>query len=465
MTSNSNIIKSKNKYLESLKKRNLNTPQILQTGLYLTWGTSLLLALTTISGAQVQRHAIKTVGEDAARSVITAQQIKDSLADMGANAVNQLLVKPGQNLTADKGFEYRRERLGKFLVQAAQNITYGDKEREPITNMVNGLTQYMLVIQQARDANARGDNNALLTHYYEAVKINEKQIQPNADTLNQVNLDTLNQTYEQQKIANAASELLILMTGLTLLVVLLGTQLFLYRRMRRVINPKLLAATIISFLFISYSIYALESSVSNLKLAKEDAFESLYALRQARALAYSANRDESRFLLDRANAAKYEQAFQEKINKIVTLPPGYTLKTIIPKLAKGEQVKDFTGLIGDEFKNITSAGEREAAVATMTALDKYLDIDKQIRQLAVSGKYAEAIQLATGLSQGESDWAFEQFKIAHQKLLDINQQQFDGAIKDGFANVQNLEIIALITAITVSTLALFGLRQRLLEYQ
>ncbi|MBW4600063.1 MAG: hypothetical protein KME29_10750 [Calothrix sp. FI2-JRJ7] len=428
------------KYFSCLRKRNLNTPQILQTALYLTWGTSLLLAVTTIFGAQVQRNAIKTVGKDAAPSVLTAQQIKDSLADMGANAVNQLLVKPGQNPTADKGFEYRRERLGHFLVQAAQNITYGDKEREPITDMLNGLTQYMLVIQQARDANARGDNNALLAHYYEAVKINEQQIQPNADKLSQINLDTLNQTYERQKIASAASELLIVITGLTLLIVLLGTQLFLYRRMRRVINPMLVAATIISFLFISYSIHALESSVSNLKIAKEEAFQSLYTLRQARALAYSANRDKSRFLLDRTNAAKYEQAFQDKIKKI-------------------------NNLMADELKNITFAGEREATVATKNALGKYLDIDKQIRQLAASGKYAEAIKLCTGLSQGDSNWAFEQFKIAHQKVLDINTKEFNGAVEDGFKNVQGLELIALGTAIIVSTLALFGLRKRLLEYR
>lgn len=437
---NLNNMSAPSKYFSSLRKRKLNTPQILQTGLYLTWGTSLLLAVTTIFGAQVQRNAIKTVGKDAAPSVLTAQKIKDSLADMGANAVNQLLVKPGQNPTADKGFEYRRERLGNFLVQAAQNITYGDKEREPIINMVNGLTQYMLVIQQARYANARGDNNALLAHYYEAVKINEQQIQPNADKLNQVNLNTLNQTYEQHKIASAASKILIVITGLILLIVLLGTQLFLYRRMRRVINPMLLAATIISFLFISYSIHALESSVSNLKVAKEDAFQSLYALRQARALAYSANRDESRFLLDRTNAAKYEQAFQDKIKKI-------------------------NNLMADELKNITFAGEREATVATITALDKYLDIDKQIRQLAASGKYAEAIQLCTGMNQGDSNWAFEQFKTAHQKVIDINIKEFDGAVEDGFKNVHNLEIISLGTAITVSTLALFGLRKRLLEYR
>lgn len=438
MTTNSNI--SKSNYFSSLRKKTLNTPQILQTGLYLTWATSLLLAVTTIFGAQIQRNAIKTVGKDAAPSVLTAQQIKDSLADMGANAVNQLLVKPGQNPSADEGFEYRRERLGHFLVEAAQNITYGDKEREPITNMLNGLTKYMLVIQQARDANARGDNNALLAHYYEAVKINEQQIQPNADKLNQVNLDTLNQTYEQQKIANAASELLIVITGLTLLVVLLGTQLFLYRRMRRVINPMLLVATIISFLFISYSIYALESSASNLKVAKEDAFQSLYALRQARALAYGANRDESRFLLDRTNAAKHEQAFQDKIKKI-------------------------NSLMNDELKNITFAGEREATLVTITALNKYLEIDKQIRQLAASGKYAEAIQLCTGMSQGDSNLAFEEFKNAHQKVLDINMKEFKGAVEDGFKNVQGLEVIALTTAITVSTLALFGLRKRMLEYR
>jgi hypothetical protein len=40
-------------------------------------------------------------------------------------------------------------------------------------------------------------------------------------------------------------------------------------------------------------------------------------------------------------------------------------------------------------------------------------------QLQQSGKHADAIALCVGNNPGQSNWAFEQFKQANQKTLDI----------------------------------------------
>jgi hypothetical protein len=450
-------------HFSSLKKRDFSTPQFLKAALYMTWGASLLLVVTTISGIQSQRHAIKTVGKDAAPSVLAAQQIKDSLADMGANAANQLLVKPGSNPEADKGFESRRQKLGTLIVAASKNITYGEEESKPLTDMVNGLTQYMLTIQQARDANARGERANMLAAYYEAVKVNEQQIQPAADALSKVNLDNLNRIYELQTVNSVISLLFITIAGLFLLAVLIATQLFLYRRMRRIVNPMLATATAISVIFLGYTFHCLQSASSQLKIAKEDAFISLYSLRQARALAYGANRDESRYLLDTANQVKHEQAFKEKINKIAQPPNGKTLEwTVTNNVNPGFGL---SGLLGEEFKNITFDGEREAVIKTVKTLVQYLAIDERIRQLERSGKHAEAIQLCVSSKPGDSNWAFEEFKVAHQKVMDINQAAFDKAIEQGSKNVENFEIKVTGVAIIISVLVLLGMRDRIKEYE
>jgi hypothetical protein len=77
--------------------RKFNTLQLLRSGWYLVWGVSLLLLIVSISGVNSQRQALKTVGKDAAPSILTAQELQDSFADMDASLANELLLKPGDN--------------------------------------------------------------------------------------------------------------------------------------------------------------------------------------------------------------------------------------------------------------------------------------------------------------------------------------------------------------------------------
>ena len=90
-------------------KQHLNTPQLLRSGWYLTWGVSLLLLIASIYGVSSQRQALKTVGKDAAPSILTAQQLQDSFADMDASLANELLLKPGNNQQALANFEINRK--------------------------------------------------------------------------------------------------------------------------------------------------------------------------------------------------------------------------------------------------------------------------------------------------------------------------------------------------------------------
>ncbi len=67
----------------------MNTLQTLWAGLYLIWALDAMLLFAAITGVQVHRDAMKTVGKDTAPSIIAAQHIKTSMADMDANVANE----------------------------------------------------------------------------------------------------------------------------------------------------------------------------------------------------------------------------------------------------------------------------------------------------------------------------------------------------------------------------------------
>ena len=441
------------------------TPQLLKGGLYLTWGASLLLLIATLAGVQGQRYSIKTIGKDAVPSIITAQRIKDALTGMDANAANELLVKPGQNPGAIKDYEERRQKLAERLVAAAENITYGDAERKPIQTLQLAQGEYIAKIQRARDFNERGDANGVALTYRTAAEIMDKTLLPAADVLDKANSDELENVYKVQQLTAGRSLFLIVISGLLLIGVLVTIQVFLYYRMRRILNPMLLAATAIALIFLGYTTQALLSASYHLKVAKKDAFESIHALRKMRAFAYSMNADESRYLLDKALAAKHEQAFFEKATKLAQIRNGQTFETVVATLTSGKPVDGLvTGYLADELKNITFPGEREAAIATLKTFGIYFNIDTQIRQLEQSGKHESALALCVGTNQGQSNWAFTQFLNANDRAFNINQKAFDEAVQQGLKDMDGFEISSPVVAVLVGLLTLFGLRSRLKEY-
>src|SRR5436309_681979 len=119
------------------------SPPILPTG---AWSTprrlraftiailALSLSLFIVGEATLSRarFAMKTIGRDAAPSIIAAQEISATLAELDVNAANYILGTVVHQQTAHQVYEEQRIRVTKRLVDAAENITYGDAEKQPI---------------------------------------------------------------------------------------------------------------------------------------------------------------------------------------------------------------------------------------------------------------------------------------------------------------------------------------------
>ena len=105
---------------------------------------------------------MQTIGKDAAPSIIAAQRIRSSLADMDSNLANGLIGGPGEHPEATQAYEARRLEVTEGLLAAAGNITYGDAERVPIRTLINGLGPYEEAAARARILHERGDSGFLI---------------------------------------------------------------------------------------------------------------------------------------------------------------------------------------------------------------------------------------------------------------------------------------------------------------
>jgi hypothetical protein len=422
-------------------KPKLNTPRTLVARLYVIWGLDALLLMTAILGAQVHRDAMKGVGRDTAPSIIHAQEIKTAMADMDANVANELLGDPGKMPEAVNTYERRRKDVATALIGAARTIS-NQEDQEPIEAIQVGLGTYEGRVQHARDLHDRGDKG-FVNAYREAAKVMDYQLLPEADRLDNIKLKELQGIYESMSNRSVASVFLLLAAGVALLGVLIVVQKFLTERTHRILNPMLLAATFLTLAFVFYTFVTLGSERHRLKVAKQDAFDSISVLLRAQAVGYAANADHSRYLLDTAHAPDYEAAFFAKADLLVK-----------------QSGSDIKGYLADELKNITFEGEEAAARATLADFREYLNIDKEIRQLQQAGKRAEALELCIG----KSNAAFDQFDKALGRTVDINQQAFNAAVEGGFEALSYFELKASLIAIAIALLAFFGLLKRIQEY-
>jgi hypothetical protein len=438
-----------------------NTPQRLRASVIAIWIGAVIYFLLVMVTVNQLHGAIRTVGSDAAPSIIAAQKMRAFLSDMDSNLANELIGKPGQNMDAVKAYAVRRDAVADNLVSAAQNITYGDAERGPVLKIAQGMMQYSELAAQARSFHERGDA-AMLAAYREATGVLHGMTDQ-AIQLDKVNNDHLEQEYSLSRTISYVLLGLTLVCGVGLLGMLFVVQTFLLRRMKRVINPALAGATGLGVLFVLLTLGQLLHAASSLKIAKEDAFDSVRTLWQARAVAFDANGDESRWLLDRPFAAKYEQSFFASSNRLLKLEPGQHVDFVATAKQQGSGGSEVPYL-AKEINNITFPGEQEAAEAMIKEYGEYFLIDARIRTLENSGDQARAVAVCIGNDPGESNYAFDRFDQATEKTIDINQKEFDRSITEGLRAVDRIGTVNPLIALAIIGLAFAGIRPRLQEY-
>lgn len=433
-----------------------------------------LVGQRAVSG---QQAALRTIGHDTAPDVASAGDISFSLADMDANAANYLLVgdRTDLGLTRQQAtdlYDERRSTVIDQLANAASNAGSA-ADRELVGEILDGLGAFEADVARARLLSDQGDPAAAVRAYTEATDLMHDDLLPAADQLGSNNAAGLQRTYDNARSAATLRLALLSVIGLGLLTLLIVTQIYLRRRMRRIFNPGLVAATLLTAGLLVGLTVVLHGGAEDLRAANQDAFASVLALSQARAVAYDANGDESRYLIDPGRAPAYEETFFDRTTQLVALD-GATLQTFDDTFAtalgraKSSDADDdvaFDGYFGTALRNITFDGERDLALTTLDTYAVYQTKDRQIRALEASGNHAEAVRFCLSYDQGDSNWAYARFDDALTGFRDLNQGYFERFIDRGDKRLAGWSTIALAVAAAIIALVVLGLWWRLAEYR
>lgn len=432
-------------------------------------GLTLLVALVGLKAYWAYANVVQTIGKDTVPSIVAAEKIRTELADAHTDIINLFLTREqGEAGPSRLAYAKAMANADESLVAAAQNITYGDDERRPIMAALSKLAEYQRVIGMADEARMHeaqrsdtpdGRDVELLAR---ADALMREQILPAVVALDQANFSHVGEAYSEGQHTARLWLAGFVALALVLGAVMLETQFKLFVTFRRILNlPMAAGLAVFAVALIAFGTHA-ANTLGEVKTAKEDAFDSVHALTKVKAVSYSANAQESVYLLlhDKAVKSRQTELFNEASHAIFSghvkdidhLPGDW-------KTLKGQ------GLLGDELANITFYGEDEAARQTLQGWLQYVQIDAQIRALEESGKHDGAVALCLGTQPMQSDWAFSSFMKSLDATLEINQRQFDLAIARAFQHVMWLWmlLIALLVAPIAGTV--IGLQTRLAEFK
>ncbi|MFF3511657.1 hypothetical protein [Streptomyces sp. NPDC002573] len=436
-------------------------------------------ALLTVAGLAANGTWDSVAERDAPRTT-SAADLNLALNDMDAQAANILLSsgdagKGRLQTPYDKavGFygEARRE-IGHDLRTLAVAAQGERSDEKTVENLTDGFAEYQELIGRALENDGHtGGKPAALADYRKATDLLQGKLLPESRTLVSANDRAFDAEYSAARSTLSAQLAGTAALGVPLLAALGILQWYLTRRFHRILNPPLLAATACALLAVVLGAQMLTSSSGNLRGARRDAFDSVVALSRARAIAYDANADESRYLLDPQRREQYAQSFLAKSQKLYGIK-GATLDTYDAGLATSWRAYRtdhhdlrFTGEFRRELDNITFPGERAAAEKTVETYAVYQRDDRRIRALLAAGKEHEAVEFCMDWEPDTSNAHFGAWMAALDKVTDINRAHFTSSVQDGRAAVNDLLPWAGGLLLAAMVLTLLGLRPRLAEFR
>ncbi|MCX5388842.1 hypothetical protein [Streptomyces sp. NBC_00094] len=377
---------------------------------------------------------------------MSAAGLNLALNDMDAQAVDSLLA----NGDAGKGrmtvpydeaiqlYDEAREAVSRDL-RTLGVAADGDAGAERTVERLTGdFARYQEFIGRALESDTRtGGKPDAVENYRTANDLLTQRLLPEARSLVDGTNRQFEDAYEAERSDLGIQVPLLLALGLTVLAVLALLQGYLARRFRRVLTPGLVAATACALLAVFLGSQALTATSEQLRVARRDAFDSVVALSRARAIAYDANADESRYLLDRARRVAQEAAFLGKSQSLYGMT-GADLPSYEPRLGEtwkayqeDHEDKRFTGEFRRDLDNITFPGERAAAERTIEAYAAYQRDDRTIRSLVAAGREREAVSFCISWEPGKSNAHFGAWMKARDEVTAINSRAFDAAAADG----------------------------------
>jgi hypothetical protein len=495
--------------LASLTRRGSwrTTPRLIE----ILFVSILLLCAIVLFGSRSAitryQHAVERIGREAEPTVLTAEKLTRTLADMDAEIADSALGNDASwpHYVADSN------RISALLVRLSRDVGYSDTETAGLIDLVAQLRGYYQKIGGASVATAEitGTNEQLaMTTTLWASRLLRRDLIPRAQIIKARAGADLAEAYADYRNGSALALGLALLPLLLLLGALLFAQLLLTRRTRRLVNLPLGVTSLLLAGYVGWFAATAAGDRAAIMSAKEDFFDDLKVVSDTTIAAQLMKADESMWLFEyrhvpfeeRRLRQHYAHAFMNSAEQLFDCagpaapsgkPPGieYTaidaLAAVLARcepLLQGGQARTgavpagFTGPLADELRRGTAgtdsrdaspaedATARDAASSAISAFLSFLKIDRQVRLLALGGDRNQAVQLSIGHEADAGNGAFDALSTALGRLVDLDESGFkeriDAADRHIAAMSAGLGIILVLTVFS----AMAGLWPRYREY-
>ncbi len=425
------------------------------------------------------RDAAQTIGRDAEPSVALALRMAATLADLDALAAADSLTDGGATVGTSSRFRAGLDSLAADLVAASRNITYGDAEALPLRALARQLLRYEEAVVETRAA-AHGDP-WLMAHRLEwASRVDRGFVVPEAGALAAANADELERRYAAYRATSLVHGGVAFAAFVLLVAVQFGAQVWLARRMRRLVNPLLALAMLVTAAGGLWLGAAVLSERADLRAAKSDAYDSLRVLFEAKAAVNALRAGMSVWLLDPAARPEAQQRMGAAATALIgtdlsrperaqpllkQLRQSLALESAGSPAAALEAAPHPGGLLGAELENVTfGVPEREAATESVATLAAAVQTIRAITDQE-SRDRTSAIGRWLGEGAGGGAGAFQAVQAALDRTIAVNQVEFERRVTRALDMAALIPLVACGALAAAALLSVGGLWLRLREYR
>jgi hypothetical protein len=394
-----------------------------------------LLASLSLLMARVQDQ-VRIIGDEAAPQAATAADLYFALSDLDAQVARMVLIGDSDTLAGSQidalGTYQQRSAQVDADLQRSLTTSSSDADRAAVLALVDHLAVYRERVWQTLTAGLAAPG-----YYTQATNVLHLDLLPAAQALRDSSERRLSRAYDRRSATQVWAVTLAAVLGAALLILLLALQVWLARRFRRVLNPGLAAATVLTVALVIPALAVLTAQGSRLASARDESLRPFLALSAARAISYDAAADTSRYLIS-DNLARYDDDFEHKAQ---TLAAGW------PSVAGGPDVSPFRA---------------DQVVGRWKA---YQQDHQKIVGLAAAGHDDEAVGALTGIRRGDASFDFSYFDAAVGEIAADRKAAFDQAMRDSSALLRGWALIPPAAMGLVILLVPLSVRRRFEEYR
>jgi hypothetical protein len=391
-----------------------------------------LLAATSLLMARMQGQ-VRIIGAEAAPQASTAADLYFALSDLDAQVARLVLIGrtpalAGSRIDALGTYQQRSRQIDADLQRALTTGTT-TADRATVLALMNQLAVYRQWTWQAMAVESQAPPQppgtlppAALGYYTQATNVMHLDLLPAAQRLRDSGQDRVDRAYTAERVTETLGIVLAVLLGGALVALLVGLQMWLARRFRRMVNPALVLATLITLglMVAAGVVFAVDGS--RLRAARADSLSPYLALSRSQAIAYDAAADTSRYLIS-GNLAYYREDFARKSDQVVVDP----------------------GML-DRWRAYQRDHERIVA-------------------LADAGQVAAAVDSLTGIRRGDAAFDFSYFDAAVSTRTAAHRQAFDVSLRDAEGRLTGWTVFPIAAMGLVILLVFVGVRARLREYR